>query len=161
MKLFFTYSALVLLLLCLQLGILPPLLGSWPVPNLLLLLVLLAALTDESEKSIFRPETGGVFMLAMLAGFFLDVFSPYRFGVMIFLFLALAVFVRFLSSRWIEREINYKSLAVVCFIAALLFPVLVAFAGRTELALSTVALFALVNFLALMPVVIFRYVRTW
>jgi len=154
------YGVILIFLLILQGIVLPYVFNSWPVPNLLLLFVLiLAVLKDEAGESLFRLSADDVLIIALVSGLFVDGVSSGWFGFYTIFFLVLALLTMFMTDKWIEPGLNYQTWVLIALILTIVFPYLSNFVLNNSFSSSAFLSSLIVNLLVLLPLILLRYVR--
>lgn len=150
------YAVILLAVLIFQIGVLPPILGGFPQPQLLLMAVLLAAVrTDESKNQLDL-----ILVLALISGIFLDLLSSYPFGLFTATFLIFAAASYFIARVWFEAGINLKNISLILFLAAVVLPAVLE-ASRADAVSPLIVLRSVfVGAIFLLPLSFAYYVRT-
>lgn len=155
MKKLLTYILVLLLALMFQVGFLPPLLGSFPQPNLLLMAVMLTAVQVNESKD--QPDLA--LTLAFISGIFLDLISSHPFGIFTVSFLIIAFGAHWVARIWFETGINYKNVALVLFVSAIAMPVVLEASRGETVNIAILFKSLLISAFFLLPLSFFYYVR--
>lgn len=156
MKKLLIYILVLLLALMFQVGFLPPLLGSFPQPNLLLMAVMLTAVQANENKD--QPDLALTF--AFISGIFLDLISSHPFGIFTVSFLILALGAHWVARIWFETGINYKNVAMILLTSAIVMPVVLEASSGETIAIITLFKSLLISAFFLLPLSFLYYVRT-
>src|SRR5690606_27443972 len=113
-KLFLYVTSLGLLLL-LQVSILPIWSRDWPVPNLLLIFILLLSVLDQDYELYGVPlNNESLLSISLAAGLLLDLSAPSPFftGFWAIALVLLSLTVRLISHSFLQVGLTYKAIAL-------------------------------------------------
>ncbi|OGE84935.1 MAG: hypothetical protein A3J48_00395 [Candidatus Doudnabacteria bacterium RIFCSPHIGHO2_02_FULL_46_11] len=155
------YTSAIVFLSVLQLSVLPPLLGTWPTPNLLFIFIMALAILG-SGAILFGAELKDdlVFGLGLAGGFILDIFSTARFGVFILIFTGTILLIKLIFKSWFAEGFNYQNLVMLFIFSVFLAPLAAELAGHNPLGPVYFLRSLILSVPAVVLILRFIYVRT-